>query len=619
MLSATLLIAILTIILIGRLVFLQIHHHALYKTLALNNQVRIVPITPTRGLIFDRNGVLLAENLPAFSLEITPERTPNIQGTLDAIQTIIPLSVEEHDRFKKQLKYKRRNEGIPLRLKLTEEEVAKFSVEKHHLPGVDIVARLIRHYPFNSGFAHALGYVGPISEKDLMEIDATNYRGTYSMGKIGIEKFYESILHGKTGYQHIETDAKGRTIRILNRIPPTAGADLYLSLDSQLQHACIEALNDQKGAVVAIVPQTGEVLALVSTPSFDPNLFAQGIDVNSYKTLQHSPDKPLFDRAIRGQYPPGSTIKPLVALQGLELGLITPEFRIFDPGWYQLNGAGRLYRDWIYFSKRHGHGSVDLEKAMSQSCDTYFFTLAHKMGVHHLHTVYTQFGLGKRTHIDITGEAQGLAPNAEWKKRVYNEAWYPGDTLNIGIGQGTFLTTPLQMAHVTAILANRGHSFMPRIVSAIDELHTGTPVSQLPKPAQVIALQNHKNWEIVINAMQKVVHLPGGTAFRISKGIQYQMAGKTGTAQVFNLKQNEKYEANKVKAHLRDHSWFIAFAPIDKPKIAIAVLIENKHNKTGADIARVVLDSFFNSKPSEVSSDLTGEDETDVGGEENTE
>ncbi len=616
---AMVIISLLFLVLIARLFFLQIYQYDLYKTLSLNNQVRIIPIVPKRGLIFDKNGILLAENIPAFSLEITPERTTNIETTLNAIHEIIPITDSERKLFLKQLKYKRHNEGIPLRVKLTELEVAKLSVEKHRLPEIEIVAQLIRHYPKGEILAHALGYVGPVSQKDLEEIDPAKYRGTYNIGKIGIEKFYESVLHGKPGYEHVETDAKGRPIRILNRIPPVPGSDLYLSLDYALQEAATNALEGLKGSIIAIDPNTGGVLALISHPSFDPNLFAQGIDTKTYRALQDSPDRPLFNRAIRGQYPPGSTIKPLVALQGLETQVINPEFRLFDPGWFQLNHTGRLYRDWIYFKQKQGHGWVDLDKAMSQSCDTYFFTLAHKLGVYRLHDIFTRFGLGKITHIDMTGEASGLAPSPEWKQKVYKEAWYPGDTLNIGIGQGTLLTTPLQMVQITTLIANRGKGFHPHLVSAIKATEDQDPTAIRLKALPEIHLNKQQHWDIIIDAMKKVVHIPGGTAYRISHGMQYQMAGKTGTAQVFNLKQNEKYDANKVKAHLRDHSWFIAFAPIENPKIALVVLIENKQNKTGADIARVVLDSFFNSKPSEKTLDIDGEDETEIGGQEDME
>jgi penicillin-binding protein 2 len=636
--AATVLVLILLGVLIGRLVFLQIYQHDLYQTLSLNNQVRIVPITPPRGLIFDRNGTLLAENAPAFSLELTAERVPNIEETLAAIHTIIPFTEAEEKQFYKQLKIKRRNEGIPIRVKLSEEEVAKFSIEKYRFPGVDVVARLIRHYPLGPEVAHPLGYIGPISEKELSDIDPANYRGTYYIGKTSVEKFYETELHGKTGYQHIETDAKGRPIRVLNRIPPKPGANLYLSLDIKLQKAASEAFQEYKGAIVAIDPKTGGILAMVSHPSFDPNHFTQGIDANTYRDLQDSPQRPLFNRAIRGQYAPGSTVKPLVALQALDIGSISPQFRIFDPGWYQLNGTGRLYRDWIWFSKKRGHGTVDLEKAIVQSCDTYFFTIANRIGIRNLHDIFTRFGMGSRTNIDMTGESPGLVPSSEWKKRVYNQAWYPGDTLNIGIGQGTLLATPLQMAYVAATLANRGKRITPRIVAAIDRDHTGTPETLPPKEIEPVSLKSDIHWDTVLDAMHKVV--TSGTAARINPGLKYTVAGKTGTAQVFNLKQNEKYEVHKVKVHLRDHSWFIGFAPVDDPQIAIAVIIENyDKTKPGSVIARTVLDEFFNLKaiaengnPKTESENLTNvqkgtstpethddEEEDDVGGAEQDE
>lgn len=595
--AATAVVLTLFVLLIGRLAFLQIYQHDLYKTLSLNNQVRIVPITPPRGLIFDRDGIPLADNIPAFSLELIPEQNKNIDETLKSVQQIISVTPQDLQNFYKQLKYKRRNEGIPIRLKLTEEEVAQFALEKHNFVGVDVVARLIRHYPEGEQFAHVLGYIGPISEKDLEKIDHVAYRGTYAIGKTGIEQYYESTLHGKVGYQHIETDAKGRTIRVLNRIPPNPGTNITTSIDSALQKKAYEALGEFKGAVVAMNPKTGEVLAMVSKPSFDPNLFSQGIEAGIYRALQESQERPLFNRAIRGQYPPGSTVKPLVALQALDLNYITPQFGIFDPGWYQLHAGGRLFRDWIFFSKRHGHGWVDLEKAIAQSCDTYFFTIAHKLGINHLQDIYTRFGLGKPTGIDMSGEASGIVPSAEWKLRHRKEAWYAGDTLNVGIGQGMMLATPLQMAQVATMLANRGNLVQPRLV-----LKSNEPLANAP----TVRLQHPEHWERVIQGMQRVVDSPGGTAFRATQGIPYHMAGKTGTSQVFNLKQNEKYEISKVKSHLRDHSWFIAFAPVENPEIAIAVLVENKIKKTGAHVAREVLDHYFNVKKVNTINDQSG-------------
>jgi len=589
---ATAIILVAFLALIIRLAFLQIYQHDLYKTLSLSNQMRIVPILPMRGLIYDRNGVLLAENVPTFSLTIVPEQVKNIPETLDAIDKIIPLSDTDRQNFLKQRKYKRSSEGIPIRLKLTEEEVARFSLEKHHLVGVDVVARLVRRYPLGDSVAHALGYIGPISEKDLEKLDNAQYRGAYHIGKIGLEKFYEKLLYGQSGYQHVETNAHGRRIRVLKRVPPKPGSNLHLSLDSQLQQTAYEALGDYKGSVIVLNPNNGEVLALVSKPSYDPNLFTQGIDANRYRALQTAPERPLFNRAIQGQYPPGSTVKPLVAIQGLELGTISPGFTLFDPGWYQLHAGGRVFRDWIFHAKRHGHGWVDLEKAIAQSCDVYFFSLAQRLGIQNLHTIFAQFGLGTATGIDLTDETLGLVPSVELKRKLRKEDWYAGDTLNVGIGQGMMLATPMQMAQVAATLAMRGERFIPRLVHAVS-VGQETPIVVPLQNKNSIALKNPEHWETVIQAMHKGVHTQGGSAYRACRGIQYQMAGKTGTAQVFNLKQNERYDANRVKAHLRDHSWFIAFAPIDRPEVAIAVLVENKHTKTAADVARMVLDHYF--------------------------
>lgn len=594
--TATVLVLFFMLILIIRLAYLQIHQHDLYKTLSLNNQVRLLPITPPRGVIYDRNGVLLAENIPSFNLEMTKGRVKNVAEMIEAIDKIIPLTETEKQNFFKQLKYKKSHENIPIRRQLTEEDVAKFSLEKHRFSGVEIVARFIRYYPLGEIISHAIGYIGPISEKDLETIDSAQYRGSYYIGKTGLERFYEKELHGHSGYQHVETDACGRLIRILNRTAPVAGSNLYLSLDSALQRVAYEALDEYKGSVVVIDPNNGEILAFVSKPGFDPNLFVQGIDANTYKALRDSPERPLFNRALQGQYPPGSTVKPFVALQGLELGTITPNFSMFDPGWYQLNSGGRLFRDWMFHRRQHGHGWVNLDKSMTESCDTYFFALAHKLGVRNLHDAFVRFGLGSPTHVDMYGEAPGIVPSIEWKKRVRKEDWYPGDTLNIGIGQGMLLATPLQMAQATAMLAKRGQCFTPRMARAISNARPGESLNQsfLPaKEALGLSIKKEDHWDVVIESMRKVVHAPNGTAHGASHGIQYQMAGKTGTAQVFNLKQNEKYEMNKIKAHLRDHSWFIAFAPVDNPVVAIAVLLENKQTKTAAHVARAVLDQYF--------------------------
>ena len=604
--SAAAIVIFIFLVLIGRLIFLQFSEYEWYASLSLNNQVRIVPIHPPRGLIFDRNGVCLADNAPAFSLELTPSRTPNIPETLAALSTLLQLSDSEERTIYKKLKIKHQHQRVPIRVKLTEEAVASFIMEKHRFPGVEVVARLIRHYPLGEKAAHALGYIGPINEKELETLDLSNYRGTYHIGKTAIEKYYESALHGTMGFQHVETDARGRTLRVLKRTAPKPGKNLHLSIDSRLQSAAYDALGELSGVIIAMDPKTGEVLAMVSKPSFNPELFTQGIDTPTYEALRNSPDRPLFNRAITGQYAPGSIVKPFVALKALDLGIVTPEFSIFDPGWYQLGGTGRLYRDWIYLSRKHGHGTVNLEKAIMQSCDTYFFTIAHRMGIQNMHAVYSQMGFGKATGIDMAGEMSGLAPSAEWKQRAKKEAWYPGDTLNIGIGQGYMLITPLQAAEAAAVLANKGQYFKTHIVQAMS--YTG----ELPTPIQVQAMPpiqyQADHWDLVIKAMQKVVHTQGGTAHKISHGLSYTIAGKTGTAQVFNLKQNEKYEVNKVKAQLRDHSWFMGFAPVEEPQIAIAVLIENKYKTSGADITRIVLDHFFENLKNDMPPTPTGTD-----------
>lgn len=582
---AIILVFLLVVALVARLIFLQIYQYDLYKTLSLHNQVRIVPVTPNRGLIFDRQGVLLAENIPVFTLEIIPEQVTDLQATLETISRISPLSENEKKQFLKQVKYKSSSEAIPLRLKLTEKEVAQFSVEKHRLPGVEIAARLTRHYPFGELFAHVLGYVGPISEQEQPNLDKSNYRGTYQIGKTGIERYYEPQLHGQVGYQHVETDAKGRMIRVLKKIPPSPGNDLHLSIDIRLQQIAYQALSQFKGAMVAIEPDSGNVLAMISNPSFDPNLFSQGMDTNTYDQLANSTDRPLFNRAIQAQYPPGSIIKPLVALKALETPAIDTNELIDDPGYYQINNEGRLYRDLIYTHGKRSHGMINLDKALTLSCDAYFFRLAHELGIEQLYEVYTRFGLGKVTGIDTYGESTGLVPSIKWKEKNHNAQWYTGDTLNIGVGQGWLLTTPLQMAQAVSMIANQGQTLTPKLVT--------NPSSTEQFNSSRSPLSTKKNLDRIIRAMKDVVHTRGGTAHKISHNLSYTIAGKTGTAQVYSLKPDEIYDPQKIKPHLRDHSWFIAFAPVDNPKIALAVLIENKLKKSGSQVAREILDGFF--------------------------
>lgn len=588
--AATIGATILLIVILGRQFYLQIYHHATYATLARNNQVRMISITPTRGLIFDRNGVLLAENTPDFSLEISPNRVKDLDALIARLATIVPISENDIKNFYKQKKFKGRFERIPIRTKLTEEEVAAFSIEKYQFPEVEIHANLSRHYPFGAAFAHVLGYTGLLSEQDLASIDIAKYRGTYSIGKSGIEKTYEDQLHGKAGFEQVETDARGRMIRQLDEIASVQGQNLYLTLDAKLQMLAYEALQNHQGAVVAIDVKTGGVLALVSKPSFDPNLFSKGIPQDIYDKLKHAKEQPLFHRAIRGQYPPGSTVKPLVALQALDFNVITPSMKFFDPGYYQIHAEGRMYRDWL----PEGHGNISLEHAIAESCTTYFYMVADKLGIDRMHDIFSRFGLGDFTNIDIIGESKGIAPSQAWKKKTKRQPWYHGETLITGIGQGYTLTTPLQMSSVASTIARRGERVQPYLVQSMhhpDQSVTETTPTVLPK----VELKDPKHWDTVINAMEQVIKNPHGTAHWISRPqASYTYAGKTGTVQVYGIKQDETYDADRIKANLRDHAWFIAFAPVEDPEIAIAVIIE--HSKGSPMVARRVLDAYFAAK-----------------------
>jgi len=452
---------VLMLTLLGRLYYLQVMNHSHFSTLSRNNRVTILPIAPTRGLIYDRNGVLLAENVPSFSLEIVPERVQDMATTLSAIRKLVTVSDTDVARFKEELQRKRRFEPVPLRFDLTDQEVARIAVNRYRLPGVEIKSRLTRYYPLGTLTSHVVGYVGRINEKELRQVDASNYSATSHIGKIGVERAYEDQLHGQEGYQEVETNARGRILRVLKRTPPVPGKNLYLNLDMRVQRAAVEAFGDERGALVAIDPRTGAVIALVSVPGYDPNLFVNGISSREYNTLMHSPDQPLFNRALRGQYPPGSTVKPFVGLAGLELGAITADKTVFCPGWYSLPNDPHRYRDW----KKWGHGTVDLHKAIVQSCDVYFYNLAHKLGIDRLSSFLEAFGFGERTGVDLVGELPGLMPTRSWKRRVRHEPWFPGETLIAGIGQGFVLATPLQLADNTAALSEKGLRMTPHVVA----------------------------------------------------------------------------------------------------------------------------------------------------------
>lgn len=582
----------LMIVLLVRLFDLQVVQHDTYAVLSDKNRVHIRGVSPTRGLIYDRRGVLLAENLPSYRLEVISEQVDDIDATIAELRQLIDISDDDIAEFKQDLKSNKRYKPISLRSRLSDEEVARFAVNRYRFPGVDTVAHLYRHYPFNGRGVHALGYVGRISEQELQTIDSDNYEGGDFIGKTGVERFYEDLLRGEVGVERIETNAQGRTLRVLNRDAPVPGLNLYLSLDAELQRIAEAALGDNNGAVVAIDPIDGSVLALASMPTFDPNLFVGGIDSKTYSALENSPDQPMFNRAIRGRYPPGSTVKPFIGLAGLEYGVIDPNVSTYCQGWYMLDGDERKYRDW----KITGHGPVDLTQAIIESCDVYFYDLALTLGIDRLSHFLEPFGFSDITGIDISGELTGLVPTRAWKRRTKRQPWYPGETLITGIGQGFFLTTPLQLATATAALASYGSQLRPRLVAATEDPDSGEKVWLPSTPNVAVPVGNPDNWAYIIRAMTKVVHSVKGTAHRISRGANFKIAGKTGTSQVFGIKQDEKYVAEDVAKKLRDHALFIGFAPVDKPRISVAVIVENggSGGAVASPIAREVMDYYLN-------------------------
>lgn len=585
-------VLLLTGALLSRMYFLQVVEHTTYQTLSDKNRMQLQTVPPTRGLIYDRNDVLLADNQPVFSVTLVKERTKDIDGTLAALGEIVALKEEDLIRFRKRLKHHRKPyQSVPIKIRLTEDEIARLAVDRYRFPGVEVEAELVRNYPLKESMAHVLGYVGRINEKELKSVDPTNYSGTHYIGKLGAEKFYEDLLHGYVGVQNVETNARGRVLRVLERLDPTPGHDLILHLDSRLQLRAEQELEGRRAAIVAIEPKTGGILAMVSTPSYDPNLFVTGIDHKSYKALRESVDIPLFNRALRGQYPPGSTIKPMVGLAGLDTATVNRQTIVWDPGWYQLKNDSRQYRDW----KRIGHGKVDLHMAIVQSCDTFFYDTGHKLGVDHMSNYLSSFGFGKNWSLDIPEGRSGLLPSREWKEGARGITWYPGDSLNMSIGQGFMLATPLQLATATAVLANKGVWKRPRLVSEIrDENGDQVLIDEGDSPENV-SLKNPDDWDYIFNAMETVMHGKRGTARASGRKAGYRMAGKTGTAQVVEIKQGEKYDAEALAERHRDHALFVGFAPVEDPQIAVAVIVENGGggSSTAAPIARKVFDAWL--------------------------
>ncbi|MCX7184093.1 MAG: penicillin-binding protein 2 [Nitrosospira sp.] len=596
-------------LLFARFFYLQVSQREHYHTLAEANRISISPIVPNRGLIFDRNGEVLAHNYSAYTLEIMPSKVANLEATINELANVVEIAARDRKRFKKLMGESKQFESLPIRTRLSDVEVARFAANRYRFPGVEIKARLFRQYPKGEGASHVVGYISRINSQDLQQLeasgDSTNYRGSDYIGKIGVEQSYEKELHGITGFEEVETDAAGRAVRVLSRTPPISGNNLKLSLDAKLQEVAEQAFGERRGALVAIDPTSGDVLAFVSKPGFDPNLFVDGIDSENWDLLNNSIDRPLNNRALRGVYPPGSTFKPFMALAGLELKKRTPQYTISDAGFFSLPGSSHRYRDW----KVGGHGSVDIHKSLVISCDTYYYGLANDLGIDKIFSFISQFGLGKLTGIDIEGEVSGLLPSQEWKMRRHKQKWYAGDTISVGIGQGYNLTTPLQLAFATAILASNGTAFRPHLVKQVTNSKTGAVRDVVTQPQYTLNF-NPENMQRVHNALVDVTR-PGGTAARAGAGAAYTFAGKTGTSQVIGMKQGEKYVESKINERHRDHALFIAYAPAEKPKIALAVLVENGGHggAAAAPIARLVFDYHLLGKLPAGAAAVTADDE----------
>jgi len=585
----------------GRMVQLQVLEYDTYQTRSEANRIQVQPLAPPRGLIYDRNGVLLAENRPVSSLALVRERIEDLDALIAELATLVRIDDEDLEGFRERLKRRRRPyESVALKLNLEEEEIARLSVNRHRLPGVEINTQLIRHYPQGAMLAHAVGSVRRVTEEDLRRLDPIRYSATKFIGKIGIERFYEQSLHGEVGYQRVETDAHGRIRQELDKKPPVAGQNITLHLDIRLQIAAYAALGQRRGAIVALDTRSGGVLAMVSNPGYDPNLFVTGISSKQYRALASSRATPLFNRAINGQYAPGSTFKPIVGLAGISLGLTDWEEQIEDRGWFKLPNQNRIYRDWSWKKNNSGgQGMVDLNRAIYRSSNVYFYNLVTRMDIDELAGFAAQFGFGQHTGVDIPDTSKGLMPDRLWKQGAKGEVWYPGDTVNLAIGQGDLLVTPLQMANVASVIANRGIRRRPRMLLSSDRpLVEFDPLQPLPP----VAGPSPDDWELMVDAMEDVVHRgnkgygQNGVAWAyIGQNIAYRMAGKSGTTQVVEIKQGEEYDEEALDEYSRKHAWFIAFAPADDPVIALAVLVENGGggSSVAGPIAREVIDHFL--------------------------
>jgi penicillin-binding protein 2 len=572
---------------------LQVNQYLDYQTQSNGNRIKVLPVAPNRGLIYDRNGVILAENKPVFSLEVIPEEVDDLAKTLIELTALMSITEAEIARFQRDRKRQRRFKPVALRKQLTHEDVALFSANQHKFPGIDIQARLSRYYPFKDTLTHMLGYVSRINKRDERKLKArgeeANYAATHDIGKQGVEKFHEPILHGSVGYQQVEVNNKGRIIRVLSFEPPVPGSDIVLNIDVELQKRASIELAGRRGSVVITDVKSGGVLALYSSPSYDPNLFVHGISQTEYSKLLNSPYSPLLNRATQGRYPPASTIKPHLALIGLDEGLITTETEIHDRGFYKLNNVAHIWRDW----KKQGHGTVDVTKSIEVSCDTFYYELAYKLGIDRIHDSMREFGFGDFTGLDLYEESRAILPSRGWKRATFNEPWYIGDTISVGIGQSYWNATPIQIANSLNILVNRGKRFIPKILKGylIDGKVEDVAIEQKPP----FVIKNDENWDIVLDALYGTVNRDHGTARTAFRKTTYISAGKTGTAQLFSVAQDEEYVEEDVNVYLRDNAMYIGYAPFDDPQISIAVAIENAGggSSNAAPLARRVMDYYF--------------------------
>ena len=597
-------VVLVLLILFANVYTLQVESFEKYQTRSNSNRIKLLPVAPNRGLIYDRHGVLLADNKPVYSLEVIAEDVDDIKASIAQVSKLLNISADRQSKFFKSMKRKRRFKPVELHSRLSDQQVALFSVNQHKYPGIYVNARLKRYYPFSDLTTHNLGYVARINRRDAKKLEqagkAENYAATYGIGKLGIEKYYEDMLHGTIGHQEVEVNNQGRVIRTLNYTPPVPGKDLTLTLDIELQMIAKRALSGKRGAIVAMDPRTGGILAMYSNPSYDGNLFVHGISTKNYKKLLESKDLPLINRSVQSGYPPASTVKPFLALTGLEENVITPKTEVYDPGWYQLKGLPNKYRDWLPW----GHGKVNLTKAIEQSCNIYFYDLAFKLGITKISNMMERFGFGDYTGLDIYEENKAIMPSVAWKRARYNQSWYTGETLSVGIGQSFWTVTPLQLTQALTTLVNKGERKIPHLLKAKSELiiessgnayHQITPIEYEPRAP--LKLRDDNNWDIVLNAMHNTVQKFGATAHKPFKGSTYDASGKTGSAQVARRKQGEKYDAKTTSENKRDNAMFIAFAPFEKPEIVIAVAIENVAKGGGATnaapVARQIMDQYF--------------------------